>query len=244
MNTETITHDTQQTTALELVQQTLTLPSATWSERGLSIDDAITDDCLLALGSRLGAVDGVMSWAWADYLLALYRRFCDADNGPSGDKHGHDSWLQDYCETHGIDGKRRKEALAMALFYHPEHRTIPLGYEYYREALFAPGIASTTGREKALGWIKTARGQDMTLAKFRKLIRGECRETEGEQTAHADIRAYADLLAANRYARQQLFELRKGAFTAERALAILSDLADLRAFISALEKYADETPQS
>jgi hypothetical protein len=223
------------TTQLTLVQETLSIPGVQINLRGMDIDAKIGDRALLSIGSRLGAVGGVMSWAWADYMLALYRRYCTPADPKDGDDEGDDTWLATYCDEHAIDAKRRKELVGMALYYPPASRSAALPYEYYREVFYSPGAHSADGRANATPLLAQAEGENLSLGEFRRRLRRAARQVVGEQQAHPALRDYADLMCANRYARQQLTAIKNGEYTRERAEAVLSDISDVARFIEALK---------
>jgi hypothetical protein len=209
-------------TQLTLVQRTIQVPGAQLNLRGLVIDNDITHDQLLRVGSHLGAVSGVLQWAWADYLCALSDHTCGgADDAET---------LCTYCDQHAIPSKTRRELTLLGRFYAQGDRLIPLPYEYYREAF----LMTRGAKPKALKYLATADADQMGLGEFRRHIR----KAEADPSAPARQSVFADYTVVFdfcKFAKAQL-ETEIENYSAERAIAILADLADGIAFIEKLRE--------
>lgn len=214
-------------TQLTLVQRTINVPGCQLNLRGLVIDENVSKDALIKVGSHLGAVSGVLQWAWADFLAALSDHTC----GGADDS----EVLARYCDEHAIPAKRKKELLLMARYYPHADRSYPLPYEYYREAFLIPKGA----KSKSLLYLSRADSEQLSLGEFRRYMRKAEADTTPSATQSV-FRDYTVVYDFAKFAKVQLDEEIDN-YSRERAQAVLADLTDVVRYISKLREIAGES---
>ncbi len=223
---------------LSFPSDVLALPKAvlSFSPRGLVFADDATDAQILAVGHRLLAAKGYISWALGSLFAEMLKRrpskagsLTDRDMG----------WVSEFCDAHRLDAKLRRELIGVYLFYQAAPVDSPsLDYEYYRECYFGTWGMETGGRlSKALGYLHRALDEGLSVTALRMLIRAEGRTTTPPAEDELNLAAYSAVFDFMRFAKHELPSV--ASYTPERARLILDDLgSDTIAYIDAVRSIA------
>lgn len=209
------------TNDLQLIESTLTLPGITPGTRCIQISPSTPDEALIQAAERLTLVTDFSQWALAALLSELQAR--------KGE-----SWLNQFCDARGIHPKYRRELLWVHTFYPPSSRTIPLDYEYYREAQHQAYDGKTYSLPTALSHLSQAASSNWSVGQMRKTLRSSQAESIPPPTA--PLSDYQAVHSFARFAHQELPRLAQ--WSRERIKLTLSDLADAPHFLDQLRTLA------
>lgn len=224
---------------LTFAAEVITLPRpglATFEPRGLTFAASATDADILAIGSRLMACRGYLTWALGSLFAEMMRR---RPSGADTTHADHDaSWVGEFCDAHQIDPKLRRELTGVYLFYKSAPADAPaLSFDHYREAYW--GVISKPnggGIREAMKYLTRAASENLSVSALRALIRRDSATAPSHKPDQLNLADYAPVLDIMRYAAREL--PRVSTYSPDRARAILADLGEAPAYIDALRARA------
>ncbi len=226
---------------LELISETIRLPAsgvATFGERGLVFSQARTKADLATVGHALFAARSYMKWA----LGSLFGEMCALRTSVAGtekDIAADEAWAREFATAHHLDPKEYREMLGVFLFYRGASDLPGLSFEHYREAMWGADDGQPGGIHRAIGYLRIAHAQGMTVTALRRHIRTS-QATEIPEEEQVEIAAYTAVFDFMRFAKRELDNVHD--YSSQRAQQILDDLgAGTLSYIDALREIASGT---
>ena len=172
-----------------------------------------------------------LKWMIGDALTELERRHPIENRGGKNDQ-----WVNDFCLAIGLHHQKRKELIAVCLFYPPAKRTHALSYEHYRDAMFGSDPSSPNAIARAIVYLDHCVHHSLTVSKLRQHIRQSTR-IHSKQSDKSAISSYSPVFAFRRFAKAQVKDNTR--ITKQRARIILADLGDdVPRLLSTLQRIA------
>lgn len=208
-----------------ILAETLHLPPvAHMEDRVLTIDATASDADLINVTLRILAVAEHSQWALSSALHELHKR--------KGE-----TWLNEFCASHRINPKLRRELIAVHTFYPPEKRQLGLTYGHYRDAMLAVNDGKPRALERASAHLQRAFDHSWSVSELRKAARAhEAPTARPDAPEQPGLLAYQAVLDMARYAHAELPSMSR--YTPARARLVLQDLGETIEFISRLQAIA------
>ena len=228
------------TEQLSLVSSTLNLSGGglvSFTQRGLAITPAVSNDELIAIGNRLFATKSYLNWALGSVFAEMLARRRPATEKNSTGVHFDEEWLSGYTLAHHLDPKEKREVLGVFQFYARGGPTPPLSYEHHREAMWGVDDGQPGQLDRAIAYLNRAHQQGLSVTGLRRLIRSE-NATETPEPRQMTLAGYSAVFDFMRYAKRELNNVPN--YTREQARLILRDLGESTlSFIDALREIAN-----